>query len=154
MIQSIKEGALDDILQRMDFSRRRLEIEKTGDATQEQQDKVVTMLAKMIREQEKKECSSCSSKKNCQGQKESQAKGKGKGEGEGEGAGKGNGGTSNNPNGTVKRTYDNGPASPWSRLRDRTRDAANNATKEKLPSRYRTVVEKYYDLISGNEDTK
>ena len=40
------------------------------------------------------------------------------------------GGTSNNPNGVVRRTYDDGPASPWSQLRDRTRDAANNAVKQ------------------------
>lgn len=149
-IQAIEEGGMTDVLQRMDFSRRRLEIENTDDVTQDQQDKIVGMLAKLIKEQEKKECSSCNSKKNCEGQQESQAKGKGKGEGEGQGKSNA-GGTSNNPNGVVRRTYDDGPASPWSQLRDRTRDAANNAVKEKLPARYKPVVEEYYGKTSGND---
>ena len=149
-IQTIKEGALDDILQRMDFSRRRLEIENTDEKTQEEQDKVVGMLAKMIREQEKKECSSCNSKKNCDKQGESESDGQKPGEGEGQGKST-KGGASNNPNGVVRRSYENGPASPWSRLRERTRDATNNAVKQKLPARYRTVVEGYYDSTAGNE---
>jgi hypothetical protein len=38
-------------------------------------------------------------------------------------------------------------------LRDRSRDAANHAIRERLPARYRSVVEKYYEVISGNEDS-
>ncbi|MGI9516033.1 MAG: tetratricopeptide repeat protein [Pirellulaceae bacterium] len=149
IIQAISEGGLEDILQRMDFSERRLEIQNTDELTQEEQDRVVSMLAQLIEEEEKKECSSCNSKKNCEGQQESQ----GEGEGENEGEGKSNsGGTSSNPNGVVRRTYENGPASPWSRLRERTRDAANNAIKQRLPARYRPVVEEYYETTSGNEE--
>ncbi len=152
-IRGIEEGGMTDVLQRMDYSRRRLEIENTNDDTQEQQDKIVGMLGKLIKDQEKKECSSCNSKKNCENQGDQEAKGKGKGEGEGQGKSNA-GGTSNNPNGVVKRTYDDGPASPWSQLRDRTRDAANNAVKEKLPARYKPVVEEYYGKTSGNEEDK
>ncbi len=57
-IQSIKEGKLDDVYQRMDYSRRRLELAETDEVTQKQQDKIVGMLTKMIKEEEKKECSS------------------------------------------------------------------------------------------------
>ncbi len=152
-IMAVEEGKMTDVLQRMDFSRRRLEIENTDEYTQEQQQNITSMLAKLIKEQEKKECSNCNSKKNCEGQQESQAKSQG--EGQGEGQGKSNaGGTSNNPDGVAKRTYQDGPASPWSQLRDRTRDAANNAAKQRLPARYRGVVEGYYDKTSGNEDDK
>ncbi len=148
-IGAIQEGAMDDVLQRMDYSRRRLEIRKTDDDTQLQQDKIIGMLAKLIKDQEKKECSNCSSQKNSEGQ---QQEAQGQSAGQGEGQGKSNaGGTSSNPNGVVRRTYENGPASPWSQLRDRTRDAANNAVKEKLPARYKTVVEKYYDRTSDND---
>jgi len=153
LMRSIEEGSLNDVLQRMDFSRRRLEIENTDDATQTQQEKIVGMLAKLIKEQEKKECSNCNSKKNCEGEKESQGKKPGSKEGEGEGKSNA-GGTSNNPNGVVRRTYDDGPASPWSQLRDRTRDAANNAVKDKLPARYKPVVEEYYGKTSGNKEDK
>jgi len=59
------------------------------------------------------------------------------------------GGSSSNPNGKVVKTYDDSPASPWSRLRDRLRDPANNAVKEKLPARYRDIVEKYRAAADG-----
>jgi predicted negative regulator of RcsB-dependent stress response len=57
-IQSISEGKLDDVYQRMDYSRRRLELIETDQATQEEQDKIVKMLTLLIKEEEKKECSS------------------------------------------------------------------------------------------------
>jgi len=49
----------------------------------------------------------------------------------------------------VRKSYDDSPASPWSRLRDRSRDPANNAVKEKLPARYRDIVEKYIEAANG-----
>lgn len=57
-LQSIKAGKLDDVYQRMDFSRRRLALKSTGAQTQIEQDKIVDMLTKLIKEEEKKECSS------------------------------------------------------------------------------------------------
>lgn len=57
-LQSIQEGKLDDVHQRMDYSRRRLELIETDKATQVEQDKIVNMLTKLIKEEEKKECSS------------------------------------------------------------------------------------------------
>ena len=151
MIKAIEEGSLEDVLQRMDYSHRRLQIENTDDATQDQQTKIVTMLQTMIQEEEKKECSQCNGKGNTEKQEESQEQGKKEQKSDKEGKSN-TGGSSNNPNGTVKRTFDDGPASPWSRLRERSRDEANNAIKQKLPSRYRSVVEKYYETISGNEE--
>ena len=60
-------------------------------------------------------------------------------------------GQSSNPNGmAVDKSYDDSPASPWSRLRERSRDPANNAVKDKLPARYRDIVEKYYEAANGN----
>lgn len=152
-IQAIEEGAMTDVLQRMDYSRRRLEINNTDESTQTQQEKIVSMLGQLIKQQEKKECSNCNSKKNGQKQQnQNQQAQKGK---QGKGKGKSNaGGTSSNPNGVVRRTYDDGPASPWSQLRDRSRDPANNAVKERLPARYKRVVEKYYGKTSGNDTDK
>jgi tetratricopeptide (TPR) repeat protein len=150
-LKSIEEGSLEDVLQRMDYSQRRLQIENTGEATQDQQKRIVTMLQSMIQEEEKKECSSSNSKKNTEEQQESQQQAKSENKSDSQGKST-TGGSSNNPNGTVKRSFDDGPASPWSRLRERSRDAANNAIKQKLPARYRSVVEKYYETISGNED--
>ncbi len=150
-LQAIKKGQLQDIHQRMVFSENRLKKEKSGDVTQEQQKKIVDMLAKLIKEQEKKECSNC--KSNCKNsqQKQGQAQKQGQ-QGNQKTAGQSQkGGTSNNPNGTVqKRTFD-GKASPWSVLRDRTRDSANTAVKDKLPAKYRDLIEKYNMKVTGGD---
>ena len=150
-LKSVDEGTLEDVHRRMGFSRRRLETAETGDVTQEQQKKIVMMLAKLIKEQEKKECSNCSgSCKNSQQQGESKPS---DGQGQAQNQGKSStGGASQNPNGVVRRSFHKGPVSPWSRLRERSRDAANSAIKEKLPVRYRNVVERYYAESSGNKD--
>jgi len=61
------------------------------------------------------------------------------------------GGSSSNPNGVAQlKTYDGSPASPWGRLRERSRDGANNAFKDKLPARYRELVEKYNNKADGD----
>ena len=57
-LRSIKEGKLDDVYQRMDYSRRRLTQIETGEKTQEEQDKIIGMLTKMIKEEQKKEAAS------------------------------------------------------------------------------------------------
>ncbi len=150
MLSAIEDGSLSDVFQRMDFSRRQLDLENTGENTQEQQDKIVNMLAELIKEQEKKECSSCSSCESQEQQDGENAKGESQGQGEGKST---QGGASQQPNSVVRRTFDNGPASPWSKLRDRSRDPANNAVKERLPARYRKVVEGYNESVNESDDS-
>ena len=156
-LQAVEEGKLTDIYQRMDYSRRRLELEKTDQSTQKQQDKIVDMLTKLIKAEEKKEASSSSSSK----PSDSKPKPKG-GEQKQASSPKSpkpspsksqKGGTSSNPNGqAIVKTYDDSPASPWSRLRDRSRDPANNAVKDKLPARYRDIVERYMEAANGQKE--
>lgn len=148
-LQSIKKGQLTDVYQRMDYSRRRLELQETGDKTQEEQDKIVNILTKLIKEAEKKECSNCKGGKSnkppkpgskpSQSNKPSQSKSS-------------KGGSSSNPNGeAVLKNYQDGPTSAWSRLRDRSRDPANNAVKDKLPARYREIFERFIKAANGEE---
>ena len=153
-LQTIEEGKLDDVHQRMEYSRRRLGLEKTNDPTQGQQDKIVTMLTKLIKEAEKKECSgSCKNcnkpgqKKPSAGKKPSQQAGKNKQQKKSQ-----SGKNAKAADGqAIVKTYEDTPASPWSRLRDRSRDPANNAIKEKLPAKYRDIVEKYMEKANGDE---
>ena len=64
---------------------------------------------------------------------------------EGKGKGKSKSGKgSQNPDGFAKRTFGSGDVSDWSKLRDRERDPAFNAIKEKFPARYKELVEQYY----------
>ena len=148
-LQSIKEGKLEDVHQRMDYSRRRLEISELGERTQEEQDKIVKMLNKLIKEQEKKECSSCNSQKK-QNQKQQKQQQQAQQKPKPQQSKSQKGGQSANANGVVKKSYDDSPASPWSRLRDRQRDPANAAIKENLPARYRDIVERYFEAANGN----
>jgi len=139
MISQIKKDTLGDVLQRMEFSRRRLSLERTDQNTKIEQDKVVKMLETMIKKAEDKE-----KKGNCNCDKPGEPK-PGEGDGKKEGKGKSNNGQgSKNPDGFAKRTFGSGDASDWSKLRDRERDPAFNAIKEKFPARYKELVEKYY----------
>ncbi len=149
-LQAIQAGQLNDVHQHMDFSRRRLELVETDETTQQKQDNIVKMLGQLIKEAEKKECNSSCKNSNTEKQAENkpappkpaQEPKQGKSQ---------QGGSSSNPNGdVVEKSYDDSPTSPWSRLRDRSRDPANNAVKEKLPARYRDIVEKYYEAANGD----
>lgn len=152
VLKLYQEGTLTDVQLRMDFSRRKLTLEDTGKTTREQQDKIIDILAKLIKEAEEREC-------NCKGggsgQKPGQKQGKGS-EGEGQGQGQGQGGSQGgNSKGTdtdtVKRLHRGGPQSPWSHLRDRERDPVFNAIKEKYPARYQQLIEQYYKSFSEDE---
>ena len=146
-LNDIAEGELDDVSHRMDFSRRRLAIEESNEETQDEQDKIINMLNKLIEDAEKQEAQS-SSKQNTQQKSEGQQPQQGGPKpGEKPGQSKSNqGGSSSNPNGrAVKKSFDNGAQSAWSQLRDRARDPANTAAKEKLPPAYREIIEDIYE---------
>ena len=55
LLRAIDEGSLVDVQDRMDFSRRRLAIEESGEDTQEEQDRIVAMLEKLIEKAEQQE---------------------------------------------------------------------------------------------------
>ena len=154
-LQEIQQGALGDIHQRMEYSRRRLELKQTDDPTQDQQEKIVTMLSKLIKEAEKQEASSSSKNTKKQQEKEAEKKpqpGGEKGEeskGSQQGGEKGDEAKASDGSGAVVQTFENLPASPWEKLRERSRDPANTAIKEKLPAQYRDIVEKYMKKATG-----
>lgn len=155
-LQSITKGKLDDVHQRMDYSRRRLDLEKTDDPTQVQQEKVVTMLTKLIKDAEKKECSgSC---KNCKKSGKSKPGGGKKKSGSNKQQQQKKSQSGKDAKAAdgkaIVKTYEDTPASPWSRLRDRSRDPANNAIKDKLPAKYRDIVEKYMEKANGEDSQK
>ena len=149
-LNAIAEGELDDVSHRMDFSRRRLAIEESNDETQDEQDKIIDMLNKLIKDAEKQEAQS-SSKKNTQQKSEGkQGQKPGQQQGNKPSPSKSNqGGSSSNPNGrAVKKSFDNGAPSQWSELRERARDPANTAAKEKLPAEYRDILERISEEAS------
>lgn len=143
-LRSLKDGTLADVYDRMDFSRRHLKLAKTGEETQHQQDQIVSMLDQLIKEAEDRECKSSPSESECEKCGKKDCQGECEGEGEGQGKGKGKGGNSQNEDGVARKTYDNGPQSPWSKLRDRDRDPVYSAIKERFPARFEHIIEQYY----------
>lgn len=148
------EGTLSDVQLRMDFSRRKLTLEDTGAETRTQQDKIIELLAKLIKEAEEREC-------NCKGGGSGSGKKQGKpGEAEGQAQGEGQGGQSGNSGGgskgtdsdTVKRLHRGGPQSPWSHLRDKDRDPVYSAIKDKFPARYEQLIEQYYKSFQDDSE--
>ena len=147
-LKSLEEGSISDIQQRMDFARRKLALEDTGNAMQLEQEKIVSMLSQLIKKVEEQESQSSSTNESGESKSEAQDGNKPsdkQGESQTGGGGK-------NPNGIAKRSFDNGPASEWSRLRDRGRDPAFSAIKEKYPARYQKLIEQYYKSFQNDED--
>jgi len=149
-LHSIQDGSMSDVHQRMEFSRRQLQVRDTGNRTQEEQEKIVAMLAQLIEKAEESECQGGGA---CNKPGESQAQGQGQKPAEGQGEGQ-SGGGSRNPNGVARRSFDDGPASEWSRLRDRSRDPAFNAIKDKYPPRYQQLIEQYYRSFQAEDGTE
>ncbi len=148
-LDQAKKNQLADAQLRMGFSERRLDQAQPDSETQEEQAKVVSILNQLIEEAEKKECGSCKGGK-CDkkdgeskpGQKPGQDQKPKQGEGQSPGQ-------SSNPNGgATKQSFDNGPISIWSELRERDRDPANSAVKEQLPPEYRKLIERYFREMS------
>jgi uncharacterized protein (UPF0147 family) len=149
------EGTLSDVSLRMEFSRRKLSLEDTGTETREQQDKIIEILAKLIKDAEERECN-CKGGGSGSGQKKSQGKGsegesQAKGEGQGQGGNTG-GGSKGTDSDTVKRLHSGGPQSPWSQLRDKERDPVYSAIKEKFPARYQQLIEQYYKSFDDDSE--
>ncbi|MEX2175212.1 MAG: hypothetical protein WD872_12690, partial [Pirellulaceae bacterium] len=89
-LKLFEEGTLSDVSLRMDFSRRKLSLEDTGLETRQQQDKIIDILAKLIKAAEERECN-CKGGGSGKGQKPSKGKG-GEGESQAQGEGQGQGG--------------------------------------------------------------
>jgi tetratricopeptide (TPR) repeat protein len=149
-LKQLADGSLWDVGERMDFSRRHLDLEKSGDPTQRQQGTIIAMLDKLIEEAEKKE--------------------KGGGGGGGGGAGQGQGSSNNRdgvpsspatestaPEGSSKlgdlNKINRGKAEDtWGDLRKKEKQAVIDAFKAKFPSRYRQAVEEYYKGLQEGKD--
>jgi tetratricopeptide (TPR) repeat protein len=149
-LDQAKKNQLADAELRMGYSERRLGQALPDGDTQTEQAKVVDILNQLIEEAEKKECSG-----NCkggQGEKKENSDKPGQKPGQDQKPKQGEGqspGQSSNSNGSAsKQSFDNGPISIWSQLRDRDRDPANSAVKEQLPPEYRKLIERYFREMS------
>ena len=151
-LKFLVEGSLFDVTERMDFSRRHLDLKWSGDPTQKEQGNIIAMLEKLIKEAEEKEN---------QG-------GGGGGGGGGQGQGQANGPRNNNPSspaqnsqapegsseaGALHRVNRGNAADTWGDPKKKEKAEVIKAFQAKFPSRYRQAVEEYYRrLQEGPED--
>jgi tetratricopeptide (TPR) repeat protein len=149
------EGTLSDVSLRMEFSRRKLSLEDTGTETRQQQDKIIEILAALIKKAEECECN-CKGGGSGSGQGKKQGKGsegdsQAQGQGQSQGGSTG-GGSKGTDSDAVKRLQRGGPQSPWSHLRDKDRDPVYSAIKEKFPARYQHLIEQYYKSFQDDSE--
>jgi len=143
-LEAVEAGSLDDVRDRMRFSQEQLARAETGDIVRAEQKRIVEMLDKLIEDAEQRESKGQGKGK---GKKSGQGEGKGAGSGSpGSGAGEGQGKGSDDPTTgpAVRKLTRGGPQSPWGQLREKERDPAFSAIKEKLPARYQQLIEQYY----------
>ena len=141
----MEDGTMADVQDRMDYSRRRLDIAESGKRTQDEQNRIIKILDKLIEEAEKKE---------------QQGQGSGSGNGSGQGPGQGGnpsgngipGGPANQSTapvgqarmGALHRGASGNAEESWGEARDREREEVLNAIKARYPDRYREMIEQYY----------
>lgn len=148
-LKRLKSGSLEDVQGRMDFSRRKLALQDTGEELRKQQGEIVSLLERLIKEAEQQESQGKGSGKSGKQAKKpgegSEKEGEAEGSGEGQSQGGSNGGKSQGRDSNqVTKLQRGGPQGIWSQLRDRQRDPVFNAIKEKYPARYQQLIEQYY----------
>lgn len=148
LAQAVADGSLPDVQDRMDDCRRRLKLENSGKPTQQKQDKVVSMLERLIQEAEDRENS-------------------GSGGGGGPGGGQGGPPSGNQRPGSpanqsqigpgegnvgnLNRTVRGKPEEVWGNARQRDREKVLNVLKSKFPDRYRELLEQYYKSLQEGQ---
>jgi len=160
LLRQIDDGSIGDIQMRMDYARRRLALEYSKGKTRDEQDRVVSMLDKLIKKAEEEEAQKC---KDCQGQGKGQGKGKGKGQGKGRPGGKpggkpgagsqgtqGGGGAEETlpPDAESKKTAD-GPASSFGRMRNADKEFKKlyKSIEREFSKGYEDQINQYFKRI-------
>lgn len=154
-IQSMKSNKYFQISRKMGHITQRLLIKDTGKETQKRQEEVLFQIESLIAEAKSSEADAAAQKiKNAQ---EKQAKQTKQGSKQENKAAKSKnksekGGESNQPNyKAVVKNYQQ-DAQPWNKIRDRARDPVNSAYKDKLPPKYKKIVENYYKRTQELEE--
>ena len=146
-LATMQEGSIMEALQLMDDSRRRLKLERVGENTQEQQERIVAILDEIIEAAE-----------------EGDGGGGGGGGGQSQGGSQPGAAASGAPSGVQSSTPANQsslpggsasmgelgrstrgrPGESWGTMPPNEREKVLSAIQEKFPNRYRELIEQYY----------
>ncbi|MEM0897965.1 MAG: hypothetical protein AAGJ79_13900 [Verrucomicrobiota bacterium] len=153
-MERVEDGSIADVADHMNYSGRRLDFDDPGEPTQAVQERIIAMLDDLIEQAEENEFSQNPSGSG-QGSQSGQDSQQGNQPGSASGNQAGGNPSAQKPPRALRR--ERGAAkSAWDDLRDRERNAeALGALNEKLPPRYRGIVEQYYKDLqaeAGEED--
>ena len=136
-------GRMSEVADLMDYSGRRLKTADGGEVVQTRQQRIVSLLDQLIKEEEEKEKSSCNNPSS------------------GAGGGKSKAGRSpaspmqqsRLPGGTpqaesLRASRRANPGEMWGAMPPGERDRILQALRESFPSRYRQLVEQYYEELA------
>jgi len=138
-----EKGKLGDVVDLMDFSRRRLKNQDAGEIVRTRQQNIIDLLDNLIKDAEKKEKQSSSSSSGSGGGGQNQSGGK----------------PSNpmqqsrlpggDPGGTPARQAKRAnPGEMWGAMPPAERERVLQALRETFPGRYRQLVEQYYEELA------
>lgn len=146
-IEGFEEGSMSDVEERMEYSRRKLKMEDIDKPAEDNQEKVVSILNKLIKEAEQQEQNQRNKNKN----KNKNGSGK-------------NGDSPDTPMdqseapegeskiGQLKKISRGNREDEWGKDREKEREKIMNALKEKFPERYRELIEQYYKGLNKNDE--
>lgn len=148
-LEQIDTNSLPEATRLMNESRRRLNLDDSGDITQTRQRQIVFILDKLIEEAEKNQ------------------NGGGSGAGGGSGSGRNRGGASGGQGAGAKESTLNGgttgvklvrpaegdSADDWAKAYNRDRETVQRELQNRLPERYRELIEQYYRSLSAGDKT-
>lgn len=145
-IEMFEEGSLSDVEERMEYSKRKLKMNDTEKPAIDNQEKVIAILDKLIKESEQDE-------QNQRNKNKSKNKSGQGGDGEPSNpAEESNAPEGESKIGQLKRINRGNRDEEWGKERDKEREKIMNALKEKFPERYRELIEQYYKGLQKNED--
>jgi TolA-binding protein len=145
-IDLYEEGSLSDVEERMEYSKRKLKNADIDKPTIDNQDRVITLLDKLIKESEQNE-------QNQRNKNKSKRKtGSKSGDVPTDPAEQSEAPEGESKIGQLKRINRGNRDEEWGKERDKEREKIMNALKEKFPERYRELIEQYYKGLQKNED--
>jgi hypothetical protein len=149
-LRSLEKGSIVDVEGRMDYSRRRLTLERSDQPTQREQKTIVAMLDKLIEAAEEKEKSGGGGGGGGKGKGRGRQGGKG-GQNPAGGATQSAAGAGKAETGPLHRVPRGKPEDTWGGLKDKQRDEVLSALKARFPDRYKQLIEQYYKSLQDED---
>ncbi len=150
----VKDGTIQDVEDRMDFSHRKLALQNSGADTQNEQNKIIAILDKLIKEQEDKENQQGNGNGNGQGGGNQPGQGGQPGDPSGAGQPREHAARSVAPGGSAQMGEQHGidpGGTDQMALQKKEREQILAALKARYPERYQEMIRQYFKDVRDTE---